>query len=48
MECFKPDKVVVCVNSDEIEIKNVYVALSDMDFSKKDFSAIFNPMILKY
>ncbi len=48
MECFKPDKIVVCVNSDEVELKNVYVALSDMDFSKKDFSAIFNPMILKY
>lgn len=48
MECFRPEQVTVVSKGKSFEIHDVYIALSDMDFSKKPFNAIFNPAILRY
>lgn len=47
MECFQPESVTVVSRGKSFEIHDVYIALSDMDFSKKPFNAIFNPVILR-
>lgn len=47
MECFRPERVTVVSRGRSFEVHDVYIALSDMDFSQKPFNAIFNPVILR-
>lgn len=45
LTAFKPEKVVVASSGNQIEIENVYIALSDR-IKNEDYSAILNPKII--